>query len=144
MKRVALLTVVLLATTTMAYAHCGMCKLDKKGKSPEDWQKKKIEKMTEELSLTEEQVPAVEALVKEKIEKKKAIKEECRTNVKSVKEEYSGKIRALLDEGQKEKFDEMKKGCEAEMKGKKCDCPECMLKGKHKGKHKEDKAGEKK
>ncbi|MCK5083619.1 MAG: hypothetical protein KAR31_11980 [Candidatus Omnitrophica bacterium] len=118
MKRAALLAVALLFTATMAQANCGMFKLAK-GKKSEDWVQKSIERMTEKIGLTEDQVPQVEALVKEKAEKKKAVKEECRVKTKGLVEDYSGKIRALLTEEQQKKFDECKKEREAKMEERK-------------------------
>ena len=136
MKRVALLTVALLFATTMVYAHCGMCKLDK-GKKSEDWAQKKMEKMTERLSLTEEQVAQIEPLVKEKIEKKKAVMEEARTKKEAIKEEYSAKIKALLNAEQQQELEEWKKEWKDEKGeghgrkcGPDCDCPKCLLKKK--------------
>ncbi|MCK5180398.1 MAG: hypothetical protein KAR32_12790 [Candidatus Omnitrophica bacterium] len=136
MKRAALLAVALLFTATMAQANCGMFKLAK-GKKSEDWVQKSIERMTEKLGLTEDQVPQVEALVKEKAEKKKAVKEECRAKTKIIRDEYSAKIKSLLNEEQQKKFDECKKEREEEakeMKGKRGEGyghgpgPECKFK----------------
>ena len=115
MKRVALLTMALVFATTMAYVHCGFCQSDK-GKKSEDWAQKKIERMTERLSLTEEQVSQVEVVIKEKGEKKKVVREDARIKMESIKEECSVEIKALLDDDQKVKYDEWKKERE-EMKG---------------------------
>ena len=116
MKRVSLLTVALLFATTVAYTHYGHREMDK-GKSTEDIVKMKMEKMTERLNLTDEQVAQIEPLVKEKIEKKKAVMEEARTKKQAISEEYKTKVQALLDEEQQQKLDEWKKEKE-EMKGK--------------------------
>ncbi len=138
MKRVALLTMTLVFATTMAYAYCGFCPLSTAKKS-EEWAQKKIEAMTERLSLTEEQVGQIEPLVKEKIEKKRTVMEAAHAKKGAIKEEYSAKIRALLNEEQQIEYDAWKKEREEEMK---------QMKGsgygyKHKMMEKEDKGSKK-
>ena len=137
MKRVALLTAALVFAATMAHVNYGFCQPDK-GKKSEDLVQKRIEKMTERLGLTEEQVGQVEVLMKEKLEKKKAVKEELRAKVKSLREEYSVKIEALLDDDQKVKHDEWKK----EMKEMKREGQGYRHGHKHKEFDKKDKGSE--
>ena len=118
-KGIYLLGIALLLSAAPVYANCGMCGLGEKGSmSSEDWLAKKMEKMTSTLSLTEEQVPQVEALIKEKMEKKEAIKTEMNGKIEAMMEEYSTKIKALLSDEQKVKYEEMKaEGHKDMMKG---------------------------
>lgn len=122
-KAVYLLTAVFVLSATQAMAHCGMCALDKKGSTTvEDKVAKKLEKLTNKLSLTDEQAADAKVLLTEKYTKKKAIKEAKRAELDAVGEEYSGKLEALLTEDQKPAYAEMK----AEWKkSKKSGCPHC-------------------
>ncbi|OGX35457.1 MAG: hypothetical protein A3C36_01720 [Omnitrophica WOR_2 bacterium RIFCSPHIGHO2_02_FULL_52_10] len=116
MKKASKVFVMVLSLTVMmtvnTYAHYGM------GEGDGDYVAKKVAKLTEQLSLSAEQAAQVEALIKEKMEKKNAIKEEKHAAIEAVKEEYSVKIKALLTDEQKAKYEEMQTEREKEeMKG---------------------------
>ena len=117
----------------MLYAHCGMCSLSKEDG---DWVEKKVQKMTENLGLSQEQAAQMRVLMNEKMEKKKAIQSEKSDALEAVKEEYSAKIKALLTDEQKVKYEVMMKGRAANgMKGSGHD-------HEHKGSHGEMKGSD--
>ena len=73
-----------------------------------DWHAKKMERMVEQLELTDEQKPQVEALFKEQHAKIKVIRDETR-----------GKLEKVLTKEQMAKLDEMKKKRKEKHKKKK-------------------------
>lgn len=91
------------ATPSMVYACPWM-----DSTSIEEKTEKYMEKLTSKLSLTEEQAAQVETFVTEKLTKKKAIWDAKMAEIKVVKEEFSTKIKTVLTDEQKVKYDEMK------------------------------------
>jgi uncharacterized protein HemX len=106
MKRIILLTVALLFVAAMGPVRIGLCEEDMD--KSDVWVEKQMKKMTKKLTLTQDQVPQVEAALKEKVEKKKAAREEMQAKIDSIKEEYDAKIKALLTEEQQKIYDDMK------------------------------------
>jgi periplasmic protein CpxP/Spy len=76
----------------------------------------KVKHMTEKLGLTSEQQSSLRAILEEKKEKMEALHEQMR----ALREEHREKIRAVLTDEQKAKYDEMKKnGKKKDGRGKK-------------------------
>jgi len=133
-KRIVyVLSLLLILGAANAYAHCGMCDMDKKGKAhgikAAQSHDEKMGALRKKLGLSDEQAQQIEPLIKEKMEKKKALKEECHQKKKAIYDEYSNKIKALLNDEQVKKFDEWK----SQWKSHKicpvgCDCPKCKSK----------------
>lgn len=83
---------------------------EKKGKGPTV--EEQIKHLTELLTLTDEQKPKIEALVKEQGEKVRAIfadqntpQEDRRKKMTEMRTEFAGKIKAVLTKEQGEKYD---------------------------------------
>lgn len=92
--------------------------------TPADKVDKKVEKLTEKLSLTEEQATNIKALLVDMVGKVQEIKadeaiskEDKKTKVKALKESFRTDLEANLDESQKAKFAEL----EAEHEAKKAE-----------------------
>jgi len=107
------LTNVLIAAFVMSFliagqamAHCGKCGLGDKDNA--GWLDAKMEKMTKNLELSDEQAAEIRAIMEEKMEKKSAIKADKMDKIEAVKEEYSAKIKAVLNDEQNAKYEEMK------------------------------------
>ncbi len=105
-------------------AHCGKCGVEGDHKNHEERMGNKMDSMSEALGLTPEQKTQIEAIKKENHEKSKALHEETQT-----------KIKALLNDEQKAKFDAVKCGVECKDGCSK----ECKLKKKKMRKEKIDK-----
>lgn len=106
-KIIYFLTAAFVLSTAPAFAHCGMCPMSMKGSS-DDYVSKKVEKLTAELNLSDDQAAQIKTLITEKVEKKKAIKEDKMNKIEALQEEYSGKISAVLDDEQKAKYETLK------------------------------------
>lgn len=83
---------------------------EKKGRGPSV--EEQIKQLTELLALTAEQKPKIEALVKEQGEKMRAIfadsntpQEDRRKKMGEMRTEFTGKIKAVLNKEQGEKYD---------------------------------------
>lgn len=120
-----------------AQAHCGKCGI---GDSPKEdmssMVSSKVEKLTKELSLTDEQKGTVEGLIKEKMEKRHQIMEEKHKAMDALHEDFETKVNGVLTAEQKTKWETLKKddhgamGCPDCKDGKMC--KKCMLKKGHK------------
>lgn len=130
------LLVSLFLMTANAQAHCGKCGV---GDSPKEdmssMVSSKVEKLTKELSLTDEQKGTVEGLIKAKMEKKHQIMGENKKAMDALHEDFTTKLNGVLTEEQKTKWEALKKddhgamGCPDCKDGKKC--KKCMLKKGH-------------
>lgn len=112
----------LVLSTAFVSAHCGHCGMGegKQGKAEKmaQWDEEQLERLTQKLNLTSEQQAQVKPILAEKQER-----------LQQVRRETHEKIKAILTEEQKAKFEEMK----AKGPGSKCpmgcDCPMCQGKG---------------
>ncbi len=135
------LCVLFLLMTANAQAHCGHCGV---GDSSKDdmgaMVSEKVQGMTKELALNDEQKGKVEGIIKEKMAKKQQLMEENRKAMDAVHEDFTTKLNGVLTEEQKTKWEARKKDGPGEMKCPKCKdgkmCKKCKIK-----KHKEEMAG---
>lgn len=139
-KVLASLFVALFLTAASAQAHCGSCGVGDapkaEGASKADdmgaMVSAKVEKLTKELSLNDEQKGKVEAIIKEKMEKKHQIMEEKHKAMDALHEEFKTKLSGVLTPEQVTKWESMKKdfdGCPMCKDGKMC--KKCkLMKGK--------------
>ena len=107
-KIVYLIAAMFLLNAAPALANCGMCPLGAKGATTEEYVEKKMEKLTSELGLSEEQAGKVKGILTDKMEKKKAAKAEKREKMDAISAEFSDKVNAVLDDEQKVKFEAIK------------------------------------
>ena len=78
-----------------------------RGHDPE----KRIEHLREALDLTDEQVAQVRAIFGESEERRRALRESRdREGMRALHEEIHGRVAAVLDETQREKFESLKRG----------------------------------
>ncbi len=120
-----------LSLGSMVYAHCGKCGVGDDNHAEKKMDK--MDKMSDGLNLTPEQTAQIDAIKKEKHEK-----------IDALHEETKAKIKALLNDEQKAKFDAMHQpGDEHGMKcGPECKdgcTKECKMKKKKMKKEKADK-----
>ncbi|MCA9407923.1 MAG: hypothetical protein H6755_08070 [Candidatus Omnitrophica bacterium] len=113
MKKSLVLTIAVLALSSApAFAHCGTCGIgEAKGSKmmdKENWMKEKMDKMSEELGLSPEQVTQVEGIMKTKMEKKKAVHDEAENKMEEIKAEYKESLKGVLTPEQLEKYEAMK------------------------------------
>ena len=110
MKKIAcILATAFLLSATLVMVQSGMVSAEgDKGSTSENWMKKKLEKMTTTLGLSEDQAAQIETLMNEKMEAKKAITDNKGEEMSALREKYSADVKALLDDEQKAKYDEMK------------------------------------
>ncbi len=116
--------------TANAQAHCGKCGVgDATHEGAGEMTKGegcpivggKLEKLTKELSLTDEQKPQVEAILKEKMEKKQQIMDDKHKAMDALHADFETKLKGVLTEEQAQKWSAHKDSM-AEHHGK---CPDC-------------------
>jgi Spy/CpxP family protein refolding chaperone len=85
--------------------------------------KERLDKMTEDLKLTDEQKPKVEAILKDQSEKMKALRDDTSLTredrgpkMKEIMDDSSKKIKAILTPEQQTKYDAMQKEMQDRMK----------------------------
>lgn len=118
MKKLMLIIAFVALIAAPAFSHCGVCAVGEakgsKGSMHEGKAKGMMEKMMENLGLSDEQVEKINALKKEKMKKKQA-----------AHDEFKAKLKEILSEEQMNKYEEMKgkhhdhKGSMMEHKGSK-------------------------
>ena len=118
MKKLSLIAALalggLLACTTVTMAQDAGAKKGKRGFSAEQ----RLERMSTELKLTDEQKPKVKAVLEETGKQYQGLRDlpqdERRTKMQSIREEENKKLKAILTPDQMEKYtkmqEEMKKG----------------------------------
>src|SRR3989338_7907298 len=75
-----------------------------KGETPE----KRIEKMTKDLWLSQDQAAQLKALMTTKMEKKRALHEETKTKMQAIQDEYNASLKSLLTPEQLKKYEARK------------------------------------
>lgn len=124
MRKLILSLLLLSLSALPAFAHCGMCGVGDK-KDAGSMADKKVEAMTAELGLSEEQATQLKAIMNEKMEKKSALHEKQTAEMDAVKEEYKSKLKSVLTEEQLKQYESMKETKTCPMcgkAGKDCEC----------------------
>ncbi|MDP2653752.1 MAG: hypothetical protein Q8Q08_06945 [Candidatus Omnitrophota bacterium] len=129
-KAIGILIAGLLIVSGNAYAHCGKCGVgDPAPAAQEDMMGKKLDMMTKELKLSDEQKGKVEAILKEKMEKKQQIMAQKKEAMDALHADFKAKLQGVLSEEQMKSWETMKDKCPMCKDGKMCE----MCKGKMKG-----------
>ncbi|MDD5491582.1 MAG: hypothetical protein PHV60_02740 [bacterium] len=89
----------------------------KMGQQREDWQAKRLERLSKELNLTAEQKEKVAGIFKESDAKIKAVMEKAKEDLNTIRDTGGKQIMAILTPEQARKFDEMNAERQKKMSG---------------------------
>lgn len=109
-----------------AQAHCGKCGVGDAHPDMKAMAGEKLEMMTKDLNLTDEQKTKVEAIMKAKMEKKEAIMDEKSKAMEALHEDFKAQLKQVLNEEQLKKWEALKDKCPMCKEGKMCEM--CMKK----------------
>lgn len=115
MKKLAIaLGLIIMASGAMAQGTTEEVKAKKEQKSPEDIAKRKVERLTKELELTDKQAKIIHSKLvvdikeaREMKERHRKLKEKMRAEMKEHKQNSTNRLKAELNQAQVEKLDAM-------------------------------------